>query len=432
MSSQVDPFSAVRLKSKQSQQQQPVEENVQNNMQQDPFSSVRVKKAEGFPALYETGRHAARIGSRIAETIGGIPGDVSSLIQSGIFSGLEKLTGHSPSEEAREQIKKQRFPTSQELKKTSIEKTKGFTKPQNEAERFGDEVAETMASLLGPMRFRKVLGVGLLSSLAKEGVKISGLGEDSQEAAKLGTMFLATMYNPKGALNYAASQYDKANVLSKGASIKSTNLKNNLNKLVDSLEQGVTTPQKNAVIKPAEEIIEKIKNGKILVQDLTAAKRDLNTLIKDPILLKREKKLLNNIGYEIDQAIKPYEKINPAFSKVYRPANEIYGAVMQGQKASDFIKKMLGTKSVLGAIAGEAILGHPEFMLPTAAAALGAVGSARTFDFFTRLAKSPELQKYYGKAMIAAAKEDASSLRLYAEKIEDELDKNQSSSRSKK
>ncbi len=432
MSSQVDPFAAVRLKSKQAAQQQPIEENPQNSTQQDPFSSVRIKKAEGFPVLYETGRHAARIGSRIAETIGGIPGDVSSLIQSGIFSGLEKLTGHKPSEEAREQIKQQRLPTSQELKKTSIEKTKGFTKPQNEAERFGDEIAETMASLLGPMKFRKVLGVGLASSLAKEGIKISGLGEGAQEAGKLGTMFLATMYNPRGALKYASSQYDKANKLSKGASIKSTNLENNLNTLVDSLKQGVTTPQKNAVIRPAQEIIEKVKGGKILVQDLTSAKRDLNTLMKDPILLQREKKLLKNIGHEIDKAIKPYEKINPAFSKAYRPANEIYGAVMQGQKASDFIKKTLGAKSIVGTIAGEVILGHPEFILPTAAGAAGILGTARTFDFFNRLVKSPELQKYYGKAMVAAAKEDSVTLRLYSEKIEEEMNKNQSSLRSNK
>lgn len=431
MTMQSDPFASVRLKSKQTVQPS-TQKNPEQNNSEDPFSSVRVKKSEEFPGIYETGRHAARIGSRIAETIGGIPGDVSSLIQSGIFSGLEKLVGHKPTEKAYEEIKKQRLPTSQELKKISIEKSKGLTAPQNEAERFGDEVAETIASLLGPMKFRKALGVGIASSMAKEGIKISGLGEGSQEAGKLGTMFLATMYNPKGALSYAASQYDKANALSKGASIKSTVLENNLNGLVTSLKQGVTTPQKNAVIKPAEELIKKAKKGKILVQDLTAAKRDLNTLMKDPILLQREKKLLKNIGHEIDQAIKPYEKINPLFSKSYRPANEIYGAVMQGQKASDFIKKTLGMKSFLGTLAGEALLGHPEFILPTAAGAVGAIGAARTFDFFTRLAKSPELQKYYGKAMLAAAKEDSVTLRLYSEKIEEEMNKDQSSLRSKK
>lgn len=430
MNPQNDPFAAVRVKARQ-----PVSEPEVNNSQvseKDPFDAVRIKKSEQFPGIYETGRHAARLGSRIAETIGGIPGDISSLLKSGLVYGLEKLGKKITPEQNEELEKLRKFPTSSELKKFSEEKTKGFTSAQNETEKFGDEVAETIASLLGPMKFRKALGVGLVSNLAKEGIKLGGLGEGAQEAGKLGTMFLATMYNPKGALNYASSQYEKANQLSKGASINSVPLETSMVNLVNSLKQGVTTPAKNAVIKPAEEIIQKAKGGKILVQDLTAAKRDLNTLIKDPILLQREKKLLKNIGHEIDKAIRPYEKLNPAFSKAYRPANEIYGAVMQGSKASEFIKKTLGMKSFLGTLVGEALLGHPELILPTASAAGGAFGAAKTFDFFTRLAKSPELQKFYGKAMVAAAKEDSAALRLYAEKIENELNKDQSSLRSKR
>lgn len=429
MTAQNDPFASVRLNKKQNIQPEQASETFS---QEDPFQSVRIKKSEEIPGIYETGRHATRIASRIAETIGGIPGDITSLLQSGLIYGLEKFGKEISSEKKEQALKQRKFSTSAELKKLSQEKSKGYTAPQNAAEEKGDELAETVASLLGPMKFRKALGVGLASNLAKEGIKIVGLGEGAQEAGKFGTMFLATMYNPKGALNYAASQYERANHLAKGATIKSTNLESNLTSLVNSLKQGVTTPQKNAVIKPAEELIQKAKGGKILVDDLTAAKRDLNTLIKDPILLQRERKLLKTIGHEIDQAIKPYEQLNPAFSKAYRPANEIYGAVMQGQKASDFIKKTLGMKSVLGTIAGEILLGHPEFILPTAGAAAGALGSAKTFDFFTRLAKSPELQKYYGKAMLAAAKEDSFALRLYSEKIENILNENHSSLRSNK
>ena len=115
--------------------------------------------------------------------------------------------------------------------------------------------------------------------------------------------------------------------------------------------------------------------------------------------------MLKGLGKEVDKAIMPYEKINPAFSKAYRPANEIYGAVMQGNKASNFITKTLGTKSLLGAIVAEAGLGHPEYILSTLGGAGAALGSAKTIDFFTRLSKSPELRKYYGKALLSAAKD---------------------------
>ena len=412
-----DPFAAVRLNRDQQEPQQKSEESES----EDPFESVRIKKADEKSGLYETGRHAARIGSRIAETIGGIPGDVSSLIQSGVVTGLNKLTGHKLSGEAGEELKNQRPPTSGELKELSHKATKGLTKAQNEFEEFGDEVASTAASLLGPMKFRKALWVGAASASAKEGTKLLGLGETPQEATKLGTMLLLTAMNPGGAMKYASSQYEKANALAKGASIQATNFRGHLENLRRDLHKGVTTTSKNAVLKPIDDILDKVKNNKILVEDLTAGKRDLNTIRKDPSLLTREKKLLNVVAKEIDNAIKPYERVNPAFSKAYRPANEIYGAVMQGTKAYDFIRRNLGGKSVLGAVLGEAALGHPEMIAPTLGALGTAAAAAKTGDFFVRVAKSPELQKYYSKAIAAAIAEDLPSLRIYSDKIEEEL-----------
>lgn len=421
MTAEVDPFEEVRIR--KIQQPNSLEQPHQEINQEDPFSDVRIKKAEGFPLIYETGRHAARIGSRIAETLGGIPGDVSSLIQSGVFAGLEKLTGHKASPEIFEEAKKQRPPTTHELQETSERLTGGFTSPQSEVEKLGDEFVKTATSLLGPMKFRKALGVAAGSEAVKEGLKIMGVGEGGQESGKFGTILLMSMINPGGAMKYASSQYQRSNDLSKGASIIAKDMEKNVSSLILNLEKGVSTTSKNAVMKPAREIVDKIKNGKILVEDLTAAKRDLNTIMKDPEVLQREKKLLKVLGKEVDQAIKPYEKINPEFSKAYRPANEIYGAVMQGTKASDFIKKTLGAKSILGAALGELAIGHPEFILPTAGAAIGAFATAKGIDFFVRMAKSPQLQKFYAKALTSALKEDAASLRLYEDKIQEILGK---------
>ena len=161
----------------------------------------------------------------------------------------------------------------------------------------------------------------------------------------------------------------------------------------------------------------------MLVHDLTAAKRDIHAIMKDPETLKGSRKLLKALGHEVDQAIKPYERINPGFSKVYRPANEIFGAVAEGNKASNFIKKTLGSKSVLGAVVAETALGHPELILPTVSGAAGSLGIAKTFDFFSRLSKSPELRKYYGKAALAAAREDSVALRTYSDKIDELINK---------
>src|SRR5208282_4799676 len=111
-----DPFAAVRLRPQQQQQTQQQPQGQEQEKTNDPFESVRIKKSEDIPGIYEVGRHATRIGSRMAEIIGGIPGDVSSLVQSGVITGLEKLTGHKLSQEGHEEIRKQRPPTSTELK----------------------------------------------------------------------------------------------------------------------------------------------------------------------------------------------------------------------------------------------------------------------------------------------------------------------------
>jgi len=408
MNPEIDPFGDVRIG--QNKRKQSENKN-------DAFENVRLKKAEGFPFLYEGGRHITRTASRIAETIGGIPGDISDLIQSGIFAGLEKLVGEEATPEVRKKSSQNRLPTTSELRETTKKLSKGFTEPKSEEERKIDEYTETVASLFGPMKFRKALGVALTGSLAKEGLELIGTKKNTQELGKLGTIFLSTLYNPKGSLKYSDKQYEIANALSKGASIDAHHFQGHLINMLNDLKKGVSTPGKDAVIKPTQQLIDKVKGGKILVQDLTSAKRDISSLIGDFKTVKGERKLLKKLGKEVDLAIKPYERINPPFSKAYRPANEIHGAVKEGNKASNFIKRTLGTKSVLGAIAGEAILGHPELILPTVGTATGVMGTAKIIDFVTRLKKSPKLREYYIKAMIAAAKEDVGALKYYDNKL---------------
>ena len=251
---QIDPFSNVRLNesSSQSAVQQP---------ENDPFNEVRVKKIEGASNLYETTRNVSRIASRVAETIGGSIGDIESLIQSGVFAGLEKLTGHKADKEVREKAKQDRLPTSGELKKFSQEATKGFTTPQSKLEETGDEFAETIASLLGPMKFRKALGVGVAGSLAKEGLKIGGTSEGTQELGKLGAIFLSSLYNPGGAMKHASNLFDQADSLSRGASVQAHHFQGHLVNLLNDLKKGVTTTEKNSVIKPIEDLLKKFKPG---------------------------------------------------------------------------------------------------------------------------------------------------------------------------
>jgi len=419
-----DPFEQYRIN--KTSPKPVVESSPENRNEQDSFEQYRIKKSESFPWIYETGRHAARIGSRIAETVGGIPGDVESLLKSGVLYGLEALGGKKLPEEARKMYTEPHFETSRGLKEKSEKASSGLTKAQSETEKTVDEAIESFAALVGPMKFRKALGVAAGSQLAKEGVKLSGLSETPQESAKLGTMVLLSAINPGGALKYASMNYDKARSLSKGASINVKNMSDNLLNLRKSLEEGVETSAKNAVMKPINDLLAKVDKNKLPIHELMSAKRDLSTIMKDPALLSRERKLLKVVGKEISSAIKPYEKINPSFGKSYRGADEIYSAVMEGTKAQDFAKKWLGAKSILGTALAETAGGYHEALAPTLASVGLAHGAARGVDFVTRLSKSNELKKYYAKGLAAAVMEDLPAMRKYEEKLNDIMEKERS------
>lgn len=439
---QTDPFASVRVGGSNQTESKPipVEQqemyNAPSLRKEDDFSSVRMnqqdksQKPKESPSespissgLGDLPRHLTRSASRALETIIGIPGDISSILQSGLHYGAEKLLGPEKGSKIREHVNIKHTPTSGELEEFSKKVSSGYTEPQGDIEKASDEFVKTATSLLGPMKFRRALGVAAGSQLAKEGIGIAGFDENAQEAGKLGTMFMLSTINPKGALNYSAKKFKEAEALAKGASINASGLEKSLTTNLESLSKGISTPGKNSIIKSSQDLLNKISKGKIAIDDLMAAKRDINDLMGDPALLVGTKKLLKGLGRQVDQAIVPYEKVNPKFSKAFRPANEIYGAVMQGNRASNFIKKTLGAKSVMSSILTEAALGAPEAILPTAGGVAAIHGAAKFVDFANRLRRSPELRKYYQKALVAAAAEDTASLRLYADKIDKEFTK---------
>ena len=83
----------------------------------------------------------------------------------------------------------------------------------------------------------------------------------------------------------------KQMLFQKGASINSKQLANNVSNMITDLEKGVSTSAKNSVLKPAKELLEKAKIGKIPVHELTSAKRDINSLMGEPETLQGAKKI---------------------------------------------------------------------------------------------------------------------------------------------
>ncbi len=432
MNQDSSPFDAYRLnkpipleKVESITMQAPMESEEPIN-KEDPFSSYKLNKPKEEKSFFsELPRHAARIGSRVAETIGGIPGDFQDLIQSGVFSGLEKLTGHKATPEVRKEaaIKSERSPTSSELKNLSESSTQGFTKAQGLGEELGDEFASTIASLLGPMKFRKALGISALGVSSKQALKSLGLGETSQEIGKFGTMIVSSMINPKGVKQLYNNYYNEALRLApEEARVSAKPLEKSLNSLKKSLSEGLDAPTEEAVMKVVKKATDKIQDGQVSVREMMASNRSLNEIMGDPEFLKRAKNLFPELKKGINNTISQYE--NPEFLKNWKSANEAFGGFYQSQKLSRFIEQKMGIKPIKHALftaAGETILGHPEAILPTLGIATTGYVGIKGVELMQRIFANPTLRKYYGEVLTNAAKENVVAMNNAAEKLDKKL-----------
>lgn len=422
MNSQADPFSSFRLNKNKPE---PIQSSPDDS--QDPLNAYRIKKSEDdSDFLSNIPRHAARIGSRVAETIGGIPGDIQELIRSGVFSGIEKLTGKPLTAE---QEKKSRagkiIPSSSEIKQFSEEASKGYTKAKNTQEELADEYATTVASLLGPMKFRKALGVAALGMGAKKGVESLGFGEGTQEATKLGTMLISSMFNPKGVKKLYTNYYNESlRHAPEGTLVSAKPLEHKLNSLKKKLSSGIEAPTEKAVLDDLEKVLEKVKNGKVDVREMMATNRSINERMGDPTLLIRGKNLYPELKKAVNDSIKLYK--NPEFIKNWRSANEAFAGFSQSQKLSRYITRHIGNKPLQHVLLGtfaEAAAGHPEAILPTIAASGGAFLGIKGIELGQRIFSNPTLRKYYGEVLLHAAKEDSVAMMKSAKKLEKALEK---------
>lgn len=393
----------------------------------DPFSKYRIgepnSEEETFPQ-YLT-RNATRIGSRVAETIGGIPGDIQNLIESGVFAGLEGAIGHPVTAELREKarLKSERAPTSSELKNISQKSSKGYTKPKNNYEELTDEYAETVSSLLGPMKFRKALGISALGTAAKKGAELLGAEKGTQDASKLGTMLVASMVNPKGVKQFYTNLYKQAEKLApEGTFVSGKHLQEKLLSLKKDLEKGTLDRFETKVLEQTNRVLEKIKDGKVDVNHMIASQRSINGVAGDPEFFRRGEHLFPRLQNAVKDTIKTYK--NPEFLKKWNNANEAFSGLHESQKMTRFIEKELGNKpikhAIIAAIA-ETAGGYPEAIIPTIGGAAAALGTVKGIELTKRILSNKTLRKYYGDVLLSAAKQNSGALLKSAEKLDKKI-----------
>jgi len=429
MMPQEDPFAQVRMKNIRNPEKltQPEPQQEEEKSQEDPFESVRLKNIKPEESIYEKGlRHVSRTASRALETIIGMPGDFNDLANTVIQPLVDKLI---PLNEKQKKLKEEvsfKLPTSENLKEKSNKLSKGYLQPKNEIEQMGDEATSTVASFLGPTKFRKALGLSLAGQAIKEGSKKLGLGETTSNAAKMGTIAMMSILNPGGIKKFWKNRYDQVEALTpKGIKVEGRFLKHKTQNLIDKLKEGTGAPSELKVLNQAENVLKKIdKNGKVELRDMIATKRSLNEIAGDPDVYHRAQHLFPKLQKAVDDVIKSHPDRNAL--KLYREANQAFSGYQQSKKLSRFITKNLPDKPLAKAIGGAIVEGYalgPEAVISTVAGAGAVAAGVQGIELIQRIMANPTTRKFYLEMFSKGAKENIPEMIKYYNHLERELEK---------
>lgn len=396
-----------------------------------------IPKEPGF--LEESARHIGRSASRAVETVAGLPGDIVNLALNAPAKAAELITGEKVPESAmkiaRAFIPGAMAPTSSELREVSKTAFNGYLEPKNEKEKFSDEIVSDFASLLIPVKGKIPFVRSMLSAIGgnvlKKGSELTGLPDWASQTAKIGSMFLISAYNPKGAEKYVNNLFSSSRErLPKNAKVGAQDLLKDLSKVEKELSRGGSAAYKNPSLTKIKEIKGKIKKGNIPVDDLTQFKIDINqarsALYKNTELTKSSEKMakryLDQVAASVDNSLNQYAKTNPKWGELYQSANEGFGAINQSKK---FVRNLTGFATKHPYAAGAAIIGKLVFTPKTAIVAGLGYSAIKAGEVMVQIAKNKTLRHYYQELVKSTLKNNSSEIAKNLKKLDEGLKKEQ-------
>ena len=382
--------------------------------------------------LREVGRHVARTGSRIAESLLGLPSDILQTAQIGA-RGLEKgaskireKIGLSPLE-TKERPKG--LPGSEDLRDISTKLFGEIVTPQTKKESFIDDIVSDAAVLAIPVKgkipFMRSIGTALAGNLGAKGVEQLGFGEKGQAAAKIGAFFLSGLAGKGNVKKYWNQQYKLAeDSVPSRAKVETFAMERKLDRLERELERGISTPSKSFVKSPLDNVRKKIKKGTATVDELVQIKKDINEhrgkLYKDLTgkqSIQYAQGKINDLSGILDEEIAKYGRTNPKFYEHYKNANEAFAGYNQSRRVGRWINRQLNK---IGKPALLILEGVFPKLIPGSAA--GFVG-LKAGELTTRILRNPTLRKFYGNMVKDAAKENSAGFLKNLKNMEEEIKK---------
>jgi hypothetical protein len=358
----------------------------------------------------------AKATSRVLESALGTPGNIQAAIKG--ITGLQLGT---------------QLPTTKNIQGFSEKATKGYTKPESEFEEKGGEILQDITAMATPGATSygalRTIGIPIAGWMAKEGLEKVGASEDTGNLVKTGLMValdLASAWNSKGrggAKNYAKELWQEGEKnIPKGVKVKASDLESSLQTLKTELEKGGSSPTTTHALTKIDEILKKVANGKIPVDELVAFRKNINKLIENgggfdftTSSGTRQGSIynLNQVKDKVIDTLDQYGKINPAFGVPYKQANEAYSVYHTSNAASRWLQSKFGN-----------FIKSPVFHGLFGTVAKGAAAAAVPWQagkIVYRVMNSPVLSELYGNVLKATINNDTAAAAQNLQRLKKEM-----------
>jgi hypothetical protein len=353
-----------------------------------------------------------RLGTRVAEGILGLPGDIESFVRP---VAKKLLPGVS---------RKMIFPSSEELRDIGKEKFQGELEPKGPIEQdVGEVLQDYVFTPGGPIKKALITGAGYGM---KKALDLFGADATTSSIGKAVTTFGLSFLGKKNVRNFIDKQYDNARkALNPHDLLDVVPIERKLNSLKTGLQKGITTASDEAAISQIDKILSTISKNKghLSVEEGDIIFHKLNKIWKetnDPEIRKH----ISDIKKPITQSLESYgKKSNPKYLEAFNTANSAYAGWAENRKAVQAMNKWKKTAIIGGvpALVAEFYFHGPELTGATLAAIAAGYGAGSGHDLFKRITSNPTLFKYYTKAGMAAASENLPQFVHNANKLDKAL-----------
>lgn len=381
-------------------------------------------------------RNIARTGSNIVTRGVGFAGDIFSLINEYAARPLtESITGKEglPYEQT---FLGKAIPTTETHRKGLESVTGEYLKPQNEIERFADDVVDTTQLLFTPggqitrsgrtisggqklyRNFAKALGAEVLAK-GSEGFT----GDESAKGwTRMGSIFVTSLLDKPTAARQIGNLYRNAEAsIPQGVTTNAGSLQTSMNSLVHTITRGRPhgnlSPPERFVVNQAENVLNLIQNGRIPVDQAWAQLRTINQELQGvlPDISRQQRRGIRTqaarINGALNETLENYGRTNPGFAQNFHPAQEATATLHQSQWIGNWIRN-----NIVSPVQTEGLL--QALGVPIAQTTSKIVAPYKAAQLIYRISRSPTLRNLYLRTLNSASQENISTFTRHLNELD--------------